>query len=272
MKQGTKKQATRKSLHPLDMLLQHSSDDSRSMLGTLAQGIVGLARDKEPGWFIEVSRNKIQLLKYRPPDSKKDRQTFSEILKRADVLKTFLSPLVQGEIEKWLLLSDIFKEHRKNKEEGKSVEGFPIQFHKDMRRELLRHFETIRRVARKHNSRRAIADYYTSVRREIVRQATPLIFNSRLPIWASLLGESKRDFSPRDEEAAIRARVFFVLRTKLQSARSKKLGISDQFLRQLAELLMSRASSGHLPTGDRIRYAVNSRTSPGNWSTKSEGK
>lgn len=269
MKQGTKKQATGKSLHPLDALLQESEDESRSMLGTLAQRIVGLARDKGPGWFIEVSRNKIQLLKYRPPDSKKDRQTFSDILERAEALKTFLSPLVQAEIEKWLLLRDVFLEHRKNKEERKSVEGFPIQFHKDMMKELKGHFKTIRRVARKHDSRRAIADYYTSVQREIVRQATPLIFNSRLAIWPSLMGESKRDFSPRDEEAAIRARIFFVLRIKLQSARSKKLGISDQFLRQLAELLMSRASSGHLPTGDRIRYAVNSRISPGSTSSKS---
>lgn len=270
MRRGTKKQSSGKPLHPLDVLLQEMPGESKSMLAMLAQRNIEKARGKEPGWFVATVKCKIEKKRYRPPDSKRDGQTFSQILQRTGVLKRFLSRSLQEEIEKWLLLRDIFQEDRKNKTEGRSFEGFPAQFHRSMMTALLKHLEEIQKIARKYGSGKGIRNYHSSVRREFVRQATVLIFHSRGPVWPDLLGETKLGFSPRDEEVSIRARIFCLLKTKLQKPKSERLGISDQFLKQLTELLLTKAIADSPPTGDRTRYAVNSRTSPGNNLEKSQ--
>src|SRR5258705_12855244 len=169
MKPGTKKQSSRRSLHPLDALLLETAEDSKSMIGWLAQRNVEIARDKEDCWFTRTAKSKIEKQRYRPPDSKRDKQSFNEILKRGGVLETFLSRPFQREIEKWVLLRDILLAHRSNKQEGKSDAGFPAQFHRSMMTALLEHLETIEVIAEKYDSKKGIESYYSSARREFVR-------------------------------------------------------------------------------------------------------
>ena len=169
-----------------------------------------------------------------------------------------------------MLLRDILLAHRSNKQEGKSDAGFPAQFHRSMMTALLEHLETIEVIAEKYDSKKGIESYYSSARREFVRHAKLLISYNCPPSWPELLGETRLEFTPRDEEVSIRGRIFLFLKTRLQNVKSEKLDISDQFLRQLTELLLSTNSAGSPPTGDRTRYAVNSRTSPGSRSKKSQ--
>src|SRR6266436_5747520 len=112
MKRGTKKQSSGMARHPLDVLLQETAEDSKSLLGLMAQRKVEAVRDQENRWFEESINKKIESLRYRPPHSKKDGQTFKEILKRSGVLEKFLSRSLQREIEKWVLLRDILQVDR----------------------------------------------------------------------------------------------------------------------------------------------------------------
>jgi hypothetical protein len=94
-------------------------------------------------------------------------------------------------------------------------------------------------------------DYYTSVRREFVRNAKLLVSFNCPPSWLRLLGETELGFPPRDEEVSIRARVFRALQIELQKSKSEKAGISDQFLWQLTELVSGADSEKQLRR-DRI--------------------
>jgi hypothetical protein len=218
--------------------------------------------------FREAVAKEIERRRYRPPDSKRDGEPFREMLKKAGVLKRFLSRALQEEIEKWVLLRDTFREDSENKDKGRSEEGFPAQFHRSMVTSLLGHLRTLEAIADKHDSQRGIKNYYSFVQREFVRHVNLLISLNRPPAWPDLLEEKKQGFSPRSEEVSIRARIFHLLKYKLQNPRSERLGVSDQLLRQLTELLLSEASTDTPPIGDRTRYAVNSRISPGNNSKK----
>ena len=269
MKRAKGKQSTEKSMHPLDVLLQETPEDSKSMLGILARRGIQIARDREPSWFKEAITQKIERMEFTSPDSKKDGQSFQQILKRAGVLEKFLSRSLQTDVEKWILLRDILKDDRKNKEEGKSDLGFPAQFHRSMTTALLKHLEAIEEIASKYNSLRGIEKYYSSVRREFFGHAKLLISFNCPPAWPQLLGETKLEFSPRDEEVSVRARVFYALKAKIQTQKSEKAGISDQFLWQLTELMLGAETESQLRTG-RARYAMNSRPSPGNFPQKSE--
>lgn len=266
--QGSKKHPPPQSLHPLDVLLQQQTEDSKSMLGLVAQRKIETWREKEAGRAGDTILEKIGRFRYRHPDSKREGKSFSSILKRAGLLETFMTHSLQTEIAKWVLLRNILHGDRKNKKERWSDDGLPIQFLRTLLTELAKHLEAIEEAAAKYECRGAISTYYRLVTKEFRRNAKALISYRQPRLWRELLGESELGVKPKDEEVSIRARIFRVLQTKLQNQKSQAAGISDQFLWQLTELMLGAKTERQLRTG-RARYAMKSRLSPGKTSKKS---
>jgi len=265
--QGSKKHPPRRPLHPLDVLLQQQTDDSKSMLGLVAQRNLEAWRE-EGGCARDTIIQKIGRLRYSHPDSKEEGKSFSSILRKTGSLEAFLDDSLQTEIAEWVLLRNILHDDRKNKQKGRSDDGLPIQFVRTLLTELAKHLEVIEEAAAKYECRGAISTYYGLVTKEFRRNAKALISYRQPRLWRELLGESELRVKPKDEQVSIRARIFRALQAKLQNQRSKTAGISDQFLWQLTELVLGVDEESRLRTG-RARYAVKSRFSPGKTPEKS---
>jgi hypothetical protein len=265
---GSKKHPQQPSLHPLDVLLQQQTEDSKSMLGLIAQRNLEAWQENDAGRARDTIIQKIEKFKYSHPDSKGKGKSFSSILRKAGSLEVFLDDSLQTEIAKWVLLRNILHDDRKNKQIRRSDDGLPIQFVRTLLTELARHLEVIEEAVAKYECRGAISTYYGLVTKEFRQNAKALISYRQPRLWRELLGESELGVKPKDEQVSIRARIFRALQAKLQNQRSKTAGISDQFLWQLTELMLGVGEESRLRTG-RTRYAVKSRSSPGKISKKS---
>jgi len=202
---------------------------------------------------------------------KKTFETFEQRLKNAGKLKTFLSSRVLTALEKWFLLEEVLRRERKFRSERTMISGYPAQFHRSLMTEIQRHFDKIHKIARDYDSENGIRKYGPMVFREIVRQFNLLISFRRPQPWTKLLKEINLPFSPRDEEVAIRVRVFRYLKATLkgQGKDHAKVNLSDQFLRALTLLVMAGPDATSLDGADALRQAVKKRTLAGIKSEKS---
>jgi len=266
-----KGQTTESSLHPLDALLRGAGGERESTLQFLARWVSGDWDRKSSGEFKKAIRTKIKDLKYRPPDSKSDKGTFEQILNDAGALHAFQSLRVLTVLEKWFLLNKVLQLERKYRSERRMVSGYPAQFHRSLMTEIQRHFDKIHRIAREYESENGIRKYGPMVFRVIVRQCSLLVSFRRPQPWTKLLKEINLHFSPRDEEVAIRVRVFGYLKAALkgQCKDHAKVNLSDQFLRALTLLVMAGPDATSLYGADALRQAVKKRTLAGIKSEKS---
>jgi hypothetical protein len=201
---------------------------------------------------------KIEKTPYRPPDSEKDGPPFGQILERAGVKQALLAPGLAGELERWRKLRDVLLESQEAIREGKSVQGLPLILHKTMFTELRRHLAAVDRIARRWGGpKRPLEDYEAAVFELIVEHSVAIRAFRNEDAWKKLLDETRLPFEPHDPEVSVRVAVFHLLRRKLQDAKSRRLGISDQFLRALTELTLGRH-----PAGDSLRQAVIKRSRP----------
>lgn len=265
----TKTQRNNGSLHPLDVLLKKAGGEGESTLEFWARWVSGEWDSKSSAHFRKGIRTKIKLLKYEAPSSKSGKKTFERILEDASALQRFLSPHVLTTIEKWFLLNEVLRLERKYRSEKKMTSGYPVQFHRSLLTELQRHYGAIDRITRKYNTKYGIMNYGPMVFREILRQFKLLLPYRRPQSWRELLGEADLPFSPRDEEVAIKVGAFRYLKMVLAGEGEVKATLSDQFLRELALLVMARADATRLHGADALRQAIEKRNRAGKKSRKS---
>jgi hypothetical protein len=205
--------------------------------------------------FRKAITAKLKTVRYWPPDSKIHGDTVERILRRAGVLQKILNPVVLENIRKWVMLNRAFEKERESRSSGKSTEGLPLQFHKTFMTELRRHSDEIEDIALKYSAEKGIKSHLSVLKHEFRRQFRYLSAVNNLQTWPNLRLDSKGKYAPRNDEIAVKGKLFLFMKKELQTAQTKQLGVSDQFLRQLTELTVSSLDSPHVLSGEAVRYA-----------------
>jgi hypothetical protein len=144
-----------------------------------------------------------------------------------------------SELRKWMLLKVVFRVEQANMMKRRSPHGFPLKFHRAFLTELFRHTNDVEKIAQKYNAKRAVTNYQHLVSRELRRQLQIIIAFRRPQSWKTLLQEQGKD-EPEHKDDALKLRIYAFLKAKLQTTKSRPLGISDSFLRQLALVVWAR--------------------------------
>ena len=237
--------------HPLDRLLAKDEEEEFSSgyetsLKSLARQVAqGAERKVTEAFFREFLLRRLRTNKYAytlavdPKGRPKRQTTFYDTLQNADVLNKLLLRSNVTELRKWMLLKVVLRVEEANKMKRRSPQGFPLSFHRAFFTELLRHTNDVERIAQKHNAERAVTSYQRLVSEELRRQIQIIIAFRRPQSWRTLLQDQGKK-EPEHKDDALKLRIYAFLKAKLQTTKSRRLGISDSFLRQLTLVVWAR--------------------------------
>ena len=244
-------------IHPLKELSKSVSKKKLTSLRYFAQ-LAGKKGFEECGssYFASQLEQKLEDNQYSDPNSRRNGPTFAKVLQRAGVRQVLMGAPVITEVEMWVTLRNVLAQDQKAQLEGMSIERLPIQFHKKLFAELGRHFTALAcLIGGNPDFQDALQSHTHVVWRELRRQFVALHAFYTREDWRKLLNEENLTFRPRDPEVSISVRVYLLLRHTLQNAKTRKLGISDQFLRALTLLILGRRTV----SDDSLRQALTER-------------
>ena len=238
--------------HPLDRLLTKDEDDEFSSgyetsLKSLARQVAQHAERKvTDAFFKEFLLRRLRTNKYAyvvavdpKKAQRKPQTTFYDTLQNAGVLNKLLLRSNLSELRKWMLLKVVFRVEHTRRMNRRSRQGFPLKFHRAFLTELFRHANEVEEMAEKYNARRVVDNYQRLVSKELRRQVHIITAFGRPQSWKMLLQEQGKD-EPAHKDDALKLKIYAFLKAKLQTTKSRPLGISDSFLRQLALVVWAR--------------------------------
>ena len=215
MKPESTKQHTEKHGHPWDTIFHtpepetdFGETEKELSLRVWARRVAEEEPYSNVGLFRKTVVIRLRTLRYRPPDSKTEAETFERILRTASVLKKILNPAVLENIRKWVMLSRTFKKERESRDYRKLTVGFPLQFHKSFMTELQRHSDQIEEIARKFDSEKGIERHRSAIFREIVQQFRALFSANNPQTLRSALGEAGINYPDNNEEVIFKGELY----------------------------------------------------------------
>jgi hypothetical protein len=211
---------------------------------------------------------KLKRLKYPQPQPREKDKTFHNILVEAGRLGVLLRPSTLYELWQCLQLKKIIERDRKLELTDRSMPGFPVRFHQSLVEEISRHVQVVEALARRHGAEGRMEKYIEAVHRQLRDEARTFLLSARYKGAREELLSGRRTADPfarrgrrgsrgpRNEERAAQTTIYWVLKSKLQTKRSRDAGISDALLRQLAELVLADPAVKDLSDGEAIRRFI----------------
>jgi hypothetical protein len=244
--------------NPLDWFLDTDRDDYDN-LTVLARRFRAEPFDADS--FRSELVAKLQRLKYQRVTNQRrklpaDERTFYEILTDAGVLETLLQPSTLGDLWKCLLLKRIANRDRELEHEKKAVDGNELRFHSGQARQIWRDLGAIEEIVERHNARDEAEKLYEKLNSQLRKHMRILLISTkyRVPRTVLLSGRplKERRHNPKDENVATKVAIYRTLKEKLQTKATRKKGVFDIFLCQLAELVWAPRDVQKLTTGQTL--------------------
>ena len=279
--------------NPLDWYLRQGYE---STLAIIAESIA--SRPYDENVFRQQLTQNVQRFRYPQPSPRDDEPTFGDILDRAGVRDIFLERIMLRELWKFRSIQQIFDRIAELDERKLAADGVSLKEHhkramqitKDMAR--LTSLEATYGLQISKEDKTKIARHFCDESRWVLCAALPRYEKELLTISARakktpMIIHTGFDFLPdewwppifvtrpagshkgrrnpppghreiRIQKRAIQVGIFRLLRERLQTSQSKRKGISDLFLCQLAELVWADNDERlqHLSDGETLRRAT----------------
>jgi hypothetical protein len=225
-----------------------------------------LSKEKVPVTALRrYLRKVLQNVKYPHPARLEQKKSFYQVLQDANVLLLLMSRDSITEIWKCFLVKEVASAPEFRRKTGSSPSGQVLSFHAQMRSEIRRHLKAVTKLAEMHPdphnvAKGPMATYRATVEREYNRHASWILLNRNSGNKQSLLRAatySATGKTVRDVDLATQIALFRFLKWLLSNQSSKKKGISDLFLRLLAQVIDAlRNLTVAEPTAENLRKAI----------------
>jgi hypothetical protein len=244
--------------HPLDRFLDLVDVDCETRLDIVGRKFA--AQPFNAAIFNDELKAKLQRLRYPQPDPERNvgKKTFHEILERADVLAIILHPDTLADLRKFRLMKKIIHDDEELEEKKKSIDGTMLSEHKRRVRKINNDLQTLEEIAQTYSLQSKIGKLREEIARKALVEWRAIMISKYGGVReALLLGCSPDEISCeiRIADTAIQVEIYRALKSKLQNRATKKAGIFDRFLCQLAELLWAESNVKGLSNGETIRKA-----------------
>ncbi len=238
--------------NPLNRFLD-SDEDCASGLEFIARHF---AEPFDPFSFQTRLIAKLKSHRYRPAVLKGNEKTFHEVLTNAGVLDVLLQNESLYELWQCTFLKKIVQHARDLEKDHKAVDGQPLRELRKKERQLYKDLLAVELIADRNNSQEDAQRLHDGLERKYIRLAVLLMISTKYKgSRAELLSgrkEEKPFKNPRDEDVATKRAIFHALKERLQTKKTKKRGLFDIFLCQLAELVWAPADAVFLSDGQSL--------------------
>jgi hypothetical protein len=261
--------------HPLDRVLAHPESFCGTRWEELARQYASKPFDVDAfraGLQLKLERlyraklhRQLYLKTEGPPGSAK---TFKQILEDAGVLDVLLAEDTLRELWKSDVLSRISRRSEEMDREQLSVDGTSIDEHKQRVRAMEKELRKFRKIAVKNNFE-YIEVAPDRLLQKIIDERIAILTWQRMGPKERILRGPRRaagrgrtggrwmdDHAVRNEDTAIQANIYRTLKTRLQNVLTRKNGISDIFLCQLAELVFSAPNVTYITDGKTLYKSI----------------
>jgi hypothetical protein len=250
------KKTVSESQTTLDWLLNTGSDDQDN-LTLLAREIAKGPPDVDS--FRKDLEAKLARLRYMRGDTGYGK-TFHDILTDAKVLNVLLHDEVLQELSRWCLLGEIARRGRELEREKKAVDGESLHELNKRANQMLRDLISMEAISDRYD----LPDEMEKPSKKLGRRYTDLVklilafSKDRMPRYVLFSGETAgtQDKKPKNEDVATKVRIYRTLQQKLQTPETKKNGVTDRVLLQLAELVFAPPNVQSLPVGKALYEAA----------------
>jgi hypothetical protein len=252
---GSKKAMTKKSIsghrNPVTSYLESNEDNDG-----LAYIARRFAEPFDAGSFRVGLVAKLKRFKYQPAKLKGNEKTFHQILTEVGVLDLLLRDETLFELWQCTLLKKIVQRAREFDENDQAADGQPLRDIRKKERQVYKDMLAIEEIADRNNSRKESVALHERLERKYIRLAILLLISTKYKgSRAELLsGRTEETFSkgPRDEDVATKRAIFHVLKERLQTKKTKKKGLFDILLCQVAELVWASSDAAVLSNGQSL--------------------
>jgi hypothetical protein len=239
--------------NPLDWFLNTEPDDHDN-LTVLAKRYAAEPFDVDS--FRTELVAKLKRLKYQPAKLTGNEKTFYDTLAEAGALDVLLQASTLRELWRCMLLKKIAQRDRQLERENKDADGRELRFHTKQASQIWKDLGAIAEIVKRYSARDEAEKLSKKLEAQYRKHVRILLSSKkyRIPRDVLLSGRTRKELRhrPRDEDLATKKAIYRTLKNKLQTQATKRKGVFDIFLCQLAELVWAPHDVKKLSNGGNL--------------------